>query len=179
LTKIIHIAKLICSEGDGLMRILVAIDGSACSTRAVKYVAEMLRARPDAEVMVFHVLAPLPPKLREHGGSEDPMKEARLGAKLRKAQQAWYKLERKAEQGILQKAKRVLKHAGLHGAQVQVRLGNEDNIARNIIETARSDGYTTIVVGRRGRSGIKRFSSGGVTDRLIRTGSGFTIWIVE
>lgn len=161
------------------MRVLVAIDGSECSTRAVKYAAEMLRARPDAEVMVFHVLAPLPPQLLEHGGSEDPKKETRLETKLQKDQRDWYKREQDAEQEILQTAKTVLVQAGLDGAQIQVKLGYEDNIARNIIETARSDRYTTIVVGRHGHSGIKRFSLEGVTMHLIREGSGLTIWVVE
>jgi nucleotide-binding universal stress UspA family protein len=161
------------------MRILVAIDGSECSTRAVKYVAEMLRARADAEVMVFHVLSPLPPQLLEHGGSENPKKETRLEAKLQKDQQDWYTRERETEQGILQQAKTILVQAGLDGAHVQMKLGYEDNIARNIIETARSDRYTTIVVGRHGHSGINRFSLEGVTMHLIREGSGLTIWVVE
>jgi nucleotide-binding universal stress UspA family protein len=161
------------------MRILVAVDGSECSDRAVKYVAEMLRARPDAEVLVFHVLAPLPPQLLEHGGSENPKKETRLEAKLQKDQQDWYKREREAEQGILQQARTVLLQAGLDEARVLVKLGYEDHIARNIIETARSERYTTIVVGRHGHSGLKRFSMDGVTMHLIREGNGLTIWVVE
>ncbi|MEO8327170.1 MAG: universal stress protein [Nitrospirota bacterium] len=161
------------------MKILCAVDGSKYSTRAVKYVAGVLRARADVEVMVFHVLAPMPPMLREHGGSEDPMMETKLGAKLRKEQQAWYKLEREAERGILQKAKTVLEDAGLDGANIKLKFGYENNIARNILEVARSGRYATIVVGRHGRSGIKRFTWGGVTQRLLRTGSGLTIWVVE
>lgn len=161
------------------MRVLVAVDGSACSTRAVKYVGEVLRTRPDAEVMVFHVLASVPPMLREHGGSENPMMEARLGRKLEKEQRAWYKQEQDVERKILKKAKAILENAGLDGARIQTQFGYEDNIARNILEKARSNRYNTIVVGRHGRSGIKRFSWGGVTQRLLRTGHGLTIWVVE
>jgi nucleotide-binding universal stress UspA family protein len=161
------------------MRVLVAVDGSACSTRAVKYVDEVLRTRPDAEVTLFHVLDSLPPMLREHGGSEDPMIETRLGAKLRKEQRAWYKQERDVERRILKKAKTILEGAGWDGARIQTQFGYDDNIARNILEKARSSGYKTIVVGRHGRSGIKRFSWGGVTQRLLRTGHDLTIWVVE
>jgi nucleotide-binding universal stress UspA family protein len=161
------------------MRILLAIDGSECSSHAVNYAAEMLRGRPDAEVMLFHVLAPLPPGLREHGGSENPKKEKKLEAKLQQAQRDWYALQRKAEQGILQKARMILVQAGLKETQVQVKLGYEDNIARNILETARAERYDTIVVGRHARTGIKQFTLGEVTKRLIRSGGGLTIWIVE
>ena len=142
------------------MRVLVAVDGSACSRRAVKYVGEVLRTRPDAEVMVFHVLVSVPPILREHGGSENPIMEKRLGTKLEKEQRTWYKQEQDAERKILKKAKAILEDAGLDGARIQMEFGYEDNIARNILEKARSSGYNTIVVGRHGRSGIKRFSWG-------------------
>ena len=56
------------------MRILVAVDGSKDSTRAGKSVGQLLRSTPDVTVTLFHVLTPLPPMLREHGGSEDPIR---------------------------------------------------------------------------------------------------------
>ena len=167
------------TEGGDLMRILLAIDESECSNRAVNYVANVLRGRPDTEVMLFHVLAPLPPGLREHGGSENPKKENKLEAKLRKAQQDWYALEREAEEGILQKARMTLVEKGLEEKQIQAKLGYEENIARNIVETARAERVDTIVVGRHARSGIKQFTLGEVTKRLIRSAGGLTIWIVE
>lgn len=161
------------------MRVLVAVDGSACSTRAVKYAGEVLRTRPDVEVMVFHVLDSIPPMLREHGGSENPTMETRLRMKLRKAQQAWYKQERAIERRILKKAQTILEDAGLDGARIQTQFGYEQNVARNILEKARSSGYHTIVVGRHGRSGIRRLSWGGVTQGLLRNGHDLTIWVVQ
>ncbi|WHZ14682.1 MAG: hypothetical protein OJF52_001522 [Nitrospira sp.] len=66
------------------MKILVAVDDSKDSTRAVKYVGRLLRTVSRASVTLFHVLNPLLPILREHGGSEDPVREEALGKQLRK-----------------------------------------------------------------------------------------------
>jgi hypothetical protein len=66
------------------VRILVAVDGSKDSTRAVKYVGQLLHTISGVTVTLFHVLNPLAPILREHGGSEDPVREEQLGKQLRK-----------------------------------------------------------------------------------------------
>ena len=61
------------------MRILVAVDESENSHRAVQYVGALLRRTPDVAVTLFHVLKPMPRELLEHGGSENPAAEAKLG----------------------------------------------------------------------------------------------------
>jgi nucleotide-binding universal stress UspA family protein len=63
--------------------------------------------------------------------------------------------------------------------RVEVKYGYEDDIARNILEEARSGHHDTIVVGRQGTSRIKRIFGGGVTDHILRDGKGFAIWVVE
>ena len=64
-------------------------------------------------------------------------------------------------------------------SHVAVKYGHEDDIARNILEEARSGHHETIVVGRHGMSRIKRIFGGGVTDQLLRDAKGFAIWVVE
>ena len=63
-------------------RILIAIDGSEHSARALHYVGTLLRETSDVQVTLFHVLKPMPRELLEHGGSEDPAEEVRLAKKL-------------------------------------------------------------------------------------------------
>ncbi len=53
-------------------RILIAVDGSEHSARALHYVGMLLRDTCDVQVTLFHVLKPMPRELLEHGGSEDP-----------------------------------------------------------------------------------------------------------
>ena len=70
-------------------RLLVVLDDSAASRSAVKYVGKFVGKRRRFRICLVHVLPPLPPELLEHGGSEDPAKEARLEADLKAEQQLW------------------------------------------------------------------------------------------
>ena len=79
------------------MRILVAVDESENSTRAVQYVGSLLRETPKTAVTLFHVLKPMPRGLLEHGGSENPAAEARLSEQLRKDQETWIRQEAERE----------------------------------------------------------------------------------
>jgi nucleotide-binding universal stress UspA family protein len=161
------------------MRILVAVDESGSSARAVKYVGSVLRERPDTAVTLFHVLKPMPRELLEHGGSENPTAEAGLSQQLRKEQDAWIRQEAEAECPVLIQACETLTQAGFGKHQVTLKIGHEDDIARNFLEEAREGKHDTIVVGRQGTSRIKRLSGGGVTDQLLRGAKGFAIWVVE
>ena len=161
------------------MRILVAVDESNNSSRAVKYVGSLLHNTPDIAVTLFHVSKPMPRELLEHGGSENPNAEAQLSQRLRKEQEAWVRKERDSESPVLSKASEMLTQCGVDRSRVELKTGHEDDIARNILEEARSGGHETIVVGRHGMSGIKRFFGGSVTDQLLREAKGFAIWVVE
>ena len=75
------------------MRMLVAVDESENSQRAVEYVASLLGPIPNVSITLFHVLKPIPRELLEHGGSENPAAEALLGEELRREQDAWVEKE--------------------------------------------------------------------------------------
>src|SRR6478735_161376 len=120
------------------MRILVAVDESENSNRAVKYVGSLLRETPKTAVTLFHVLKPMPRGLLEHGGSENPVAEAQLSVQLHDEQEAWIQKERESECHVLKKAWKTLAQSGFDMSQVAVKYGHEDDIARNILEEARS-----------------------------------------
>jgi nucleotide-binding universal stress UspA family protein len=161
------------------MRILLAVDESENSHRAVKYVGSLLSRTPDTAVTLFHVLKPMPRELLEHGGSENPAGEAQLGQQLRDEQEAWIRKEGESESHVLSKACETLTQAGFDRSQVTLKFGHEDGIAGNILEEARNGKHETIVVGRHGTSRVKRLFGGGVTDQLLRDAKGFAIWVVE
>jgi K+-sensing histidine kinase KdpD len=115
----------------------------------------------------------------EHGGSENPAAEAELSVQLHGEQEAWIRKERESECHVLRKACETLIESGFDMSHVAVKYGHEDDIARNILEEARSGHHETIVVGRHGTSRIKRIFGGGVTDHLLRDAKGFAIWVVE
>lgn len=161
------------------MRMLLAVDESENSHRAVQYVGSLLHRTPDVALTLFHVLKPMPRGLLEHGGSENPAAEAELSVQLRNEQDAWIRKERESECHVLKKACEALIESGFDTSHVTLRFGHDDDIARNILEEARSGRYETIVVGRHGTSRIKQIFGGGVTDQLLRDAKGFAIWVVE
>jgi nucleotide-binding universal stress UspA family protein len=161
------------------MRILVAVDESENSDRAVRYVGSLLRGSADAEITLFHVLKPMPRGLLEHGGSESPTAEAQLSRQLREEQEAWIRQEIESECPILVKACQTLAQAGFEGRQVALRTGHEEDVARNVLEEAERGNHDTIVVGRHGTSRVKRLFGGGVTDQILRDAKGFAVWVVE
>lgn len=161
------------------MRILVAVDGSKDSVRAVKYVGQLLHAAPGIWITLFHVLGPLPPILREHGGSEDPLREEQLGRQLRKDQEAWYGKERKRESDILSRACQALEKTGFDRSRIRLTFGYEEDVAGAILQKARKGRYKTIVVGRHGVSSLKRFFLGGITHRLLQQSTESVVWVVE
>jgi len=161
------------------MRLLLAVDESENSNRVVQYVGSLLSRTPDLTLTLFHVLKPMPRGLLEHGGSENPVAEAQLGEQLRNGQEAWIRKESEAECHVLKEACETLKQYGFDMSHVDLKYGHEDNIARCILEEARSGQYDTIVVGRQGMSRIKQIFGGGTTDHVLRGAKGLAIWVVE
>src|SRR5688572_30808186 len=167
----------LCKDID--MRLLLAVDESENSNRVVQYVGSLLSRTPDLTLTLFHVLKPMPRGLLEHGGSENPVAEEQLGEQLRNGQEAWIRKESEAECHVLKEACETLKQYGFDMSHVDLKYGHEDNIARCILEEARSGQYDTIVVGRQGMSRIKQIFGGGTTDHVLRGAKGLAIWVVE
>ena len=167
-------------RGNALIsRILIAVDGSEHSARALRYVGTLLRDTRDVQVTLFHVLKPMPRELLEHGGSEDPTEEIRLAKELQQHQENWVHAESSMEYPILVHALELFGKTGFPLDRVTLKFGHEDDIAHTILDEARTGGYGTIVVSRHGSNGMKRFFGGGITDQLLRDASGYTLWVVE
>jgi len=162
-----------------LSRILIAVDDSEHSARALRYVGTLLRDARDVQVTLFHVLKPMPRELLEHGGSEDPAVEVRLAEELHQDQENWVRAESEIEAPILVKARELFGKTGFPLDHVTLKFGYEDDIAHNILSEARCGGYGTIVVSRYGSNGLRRMVGRGITDHLLRDASGFTLWVVE
>src|SRR5437879_13668586 len=72
-----------------ISRILIAVDDSEHSARALRYVGSLLREGRDVQVTLFHVLKERPRELVEHGGTNDQAEERRLEPDLQQDQQSW------------------------------------------------------------------------------------------
>ena len=69
--------------------ILIAMDDTEATERAVTYVATIIDGHRGFRVCFFHVFAPLPPKLVEFGGSEDPQEEEKREVDLKAVRAQW------------------------------------------------------------------------------------------
>ncbi len=155
--------------------ILIAIDDSAASIRALHYVGTLLRETPAVTITLFHVLNPMPRELMEHGGSENPDLEHQLGEQLRNDQQEWLHLEETLEYPILERALEHLKDTGLPTDRVTLKLGYAGDIVDTILDEVRSGGYGTLVVTHHG----PRLFGNGIAERLSRDLSGVALWIMQ
>lgn len=163
-------------------KILIAVDDSEVSHRAVDYVAEMIGRRRGYAVYLFHVLPPFPPGLLEHGGSENPDTEKQLEEQMRDKQARWLAEAKRTSQSLLDKAKAILHDAGVPARAITSQFYapiSGENLISDILLTAQTDHCDTIVVGRETFSGLQRVFRHHVADDLIRRGHNHTIWVVE
>jgi nucleotide-binding universal stress UspA family protein len=161
-------------------RILVAVDESPTSGRAVAYVADMIGGKTGFHVGLLHM--ELPPRMLEWGGSEDPDIEDKVEAE-RDATYRQMEKERLAQgKTLLQHLKAILTDKGIDVVAQCVRFEeplDRKNLAQNILATAKERDYGTIVVGRHSVSRWERFFKHPVGEELVRTGAHVTIWVVE
>ena len=164
-------------------RILLAVDGSETSTKAVKYVGEITRGCEGIDIMLYHVLE-IPPMLLEHGESGDQDEKGRLGKALQEEQKKWEEKKREqVEREIFAPAKQILKEKGVREGVATIRTklatGAYPDVALAIIQEVKAEGCGTVVLGKRGISMLREFMFGSVDSKVVHHIEGCAIWIVE
>jgi len=157
--------------------ILIAIDDSEASRRAVAYVARMMGGRKGFRIRLFHVLAPLPSMLVEIGGGEDRKREKPPRAE-------WVAQGKDAARPVFARAKAILRKARIpaHALGTElVTLSTDQDLATIILEAARTSQCGTIVVGRETYAGLRELFQRHVhvADKLIQKAQGLALWVVE
>lgn len=163
-------------------KILVTIDGAENSIKLVRYVAGMIQGWSDVEVYLLHLITPIPPVLREHGGSEDPNKEEQLGKQLRAAQAQWIEEKRKEASPLLERAKSIILESGVSPQSMKIESRacmEEATIDQCILDTAHDWDTGTIVVGWDSFPWFEELFKSHIAEKLIKKGRGRTFWVVE
>lgn len=156
------------------VKILLAIDGSEPSMRAVRYVANLLGNRTDAVVTLFHVLMPIPPSLLE--GSTEYEKE------LKQQRASWVRDEKAVENTLFAPVREIFRQSGFRQIQIQTTCRtsvHQPDVAYEILLECQKGDYDTVVMGKRGKSSIQTFQTGSVTEKVFRHARVNALWVIE
>jgi nucleotide-binding universal stress UspA family protein len=149
-------------------RVLVAVDSSENALRAVDHAGFMLTGT-DCQVTIFHSMR----QLRRFV----PLEVYEAAPDL---EDLW---RQKASQRIgphIDRAREVLLKAGVKEQQITTRVvEGSRSAASDIIQEARASRCGTVILGRRGLTGIKEFIMGSVTAKVLQASTGLAVWIVQ
>lgn len=154
-------------------KILVAVDESKNSLKAVNYVAKAMQ--PTAMVVLFSVI----PDPTSACGLDSPS----LTPIFKDNIQTFCAIEDSKKDSVksfMEKAKRVLVESGFPSKNVATKIRKKKvGIARDIVKEARQGKYDTLVVGRRGLSGIKEFLFGSVSNKVVQLATKVSVIVVD
>ncbi|MDA8139183.1 MAG: universal stress protein [Desulfobacteraceae bacterium] len=153
-------------------KILIAVDDSENAQRAVAFVAK--RFSKDTQVTLLSVILDTATLCKMDSPELTP---------LFKAQQASFcVLEDKKRELInssMQKAKEILQAAGFAPQNIEIKIEvKKHGVARDILAEAEK-GYSLIVMGRRGLSGIKEFFMGSTSNKVLHGAKEASVLIVN
>jgi nucleotide-binding universal stress UspA family protein len=158
-------------------RVLIAVDGSENSLRAVRYAAAILDGGRGYAVRLVHI-----ERLPERDMFPD---ESAWSGQCRE--------HSRVMRGFIEEAREVLEACGLSGEAICSQYvdscaarpeGTGDcshgrNIALEILGIAEEGDYGTLVIGRRGVSKAEEFLFGSVSNKLIHHAKDRTVWVVS
>ena len=154
-------------------KLLLAVDASPHSKKAVEFAAQLLGKSRDYEARVLHVVQGLGAVRFEltEGACPEQAGDATAEVCLKafKAQVA----------RLLRIAATLLTEAGFDPQRIsKAVVTGARNLAEAIVTEAERNGCSTIVVGRRGLSRVDAFFMGRVSHAVVYAGKQFSVWVV-
>jgi nucleotide-binding universal stress UspA family protein len=162
--------------------LLIAVDGSEVSKRALAYVGELMGGRQDIRVLILHAARPAPPKLLEFGGSENPEEEKAGEVALQGARTDWIEREDRAAARMFAHARATLRKAGVPEDVVDtetVPWDPHESLDTAILEVAHEKHCGTVVVGYAAFSWLQEHLHSHLAESLLQKAAGIAIWIVH
>ena len=154
-------------------KVLIAIDDSKNSMKAVNYVAKGVEKT--GTVTLMSVI----PDPTAACGLDSPS----LTTVFKSNRQTFCAVEdakKDKVKAFAEKAKATLIKAGFASKNVKIKIHKKKvGIARDILKEARQGKYTTVVVGRRGLSAIKQYFMGSVSNKIVTQAKGVSVIVVD
>jgi nucleotide-binding universal stress UspA family protein len=151
-------------------RILVAVDGSENSKRAVDHLSFILGSCKDQGIKIL-LLNVWPGFIT--------LSSPRIIPNLSDFPTSQQNYEEKTN-SFLDECEGILLEAGLSRNMIKKKIGLKGvDIGKAIFSEAQKGGYETIVMGRRGISKAKEFFMGSVSSKILQQAGNLTVWIVN
>ena len=165
------------------MKILLAVDKSAASDKAVRFVANILAdCGPDeVSLTLLHIVESIPEFLVDGGGGSHPREL------YRQVVEEWETGRRNEGQQLLDQQRRALIDAGLPETAIESKLVVKESrpeakkviAALSIIEEMQRGDYSVVALGRRGLSAAQGSFLGSVAEKVLREANGRTVWVID
>jgi nucleotide-binding universal stress UspA family protein len=133
-----------------MRKILVPIDGSECSLNAAKYAIKVAKDE-NADLFCIHVIASVP-----YGYASSPPAIDRYFKDIEEKAQSWF-----------DKVRDMAKNEGIPELKTET-FTDVKSVIGSIIDYATSRDVDLIVIGTRGRTGLKRFLMGSVANGVVQ-----------
>ena len=163
--------------------ILVALDDSEASQRVLSDTAAQAKAADGPQLLLCHVLPPMPPQLLESRGGESPDEERRVEAAQEKEQVRWTAQQTRAGERMLEDGRRQLTALGVPATRIRTQLVEPAHthlgVADAILKAAREAHCDTIVVGRHAFSALREMLHTHLADVLQENAQGLEVRIVD
>ena len=151
-------------------RILVAVDGSIYSRKAIEYIVQMESVIKDLN----YILLNIHPKI-----SEFILEDARVGGKARSVLKEVTARNQENSLRILNNAKSIMIKLGVDENQIEtVSRPTDRGTAKAILDYGRKSLCDAIVLGRRGISRLAEMFMGSVTNSVLEHTSVTPVWAV-
>ncbi len=172
--KLRHIPIWLVGGTPQLGKILLALDGSEGSMKAVDYVGTLLGGS-DYEVSLVHVIREAISYSWRREGEEF------IPSKLKESADAEWSEDVRMQMGpVFDEARIRLINADFDPNRVTTKfITGARSRAGTIVEEAKEGGYGTIVVGRRGLSKVHEFFMGRVSNKVLHLAKDMAVWIVD
>jgi nucleotide-binding universal stress UspA family protein len=155
-------------------KLLVVVDESPATRKALQYVAQIAAGRPNFRVCLAHSLLSPPRQLVELRGAEK--------GRIQAYKSRWIAATEMTEQQALQRANAILREGGIAHGTIEAHycyLVDGSRATQEILKLAQIRKCDTVVIGRKSLSWLGELIHGDPAEDLLRQGKGFTIWVVE
>jgi nucleotide-binding universal stress UspA family protein len=150
-------------------RVLIAMDGSDFSMRALEYTGKVFY-RTNAEFLLFHSV----------GVGSNGLVESLHQYKLETSNEGKTEGNEKNMQSVFCKSIRQLEQIGVKNSKIIVKIDkNKHSPAEAVVEVARQEGCGTIVLGRKGRSNNQLYYLGKISNDILQLAKELSIIIVS